>query len=82
MIITASPDLDIVSLDAAAVRASVRVVSQVGASDLARPTRWQPGAAFARPVPPSGAGTASLGGRVLDEIVAWLGRRPGWPELP
>jgi uncharacterized protein (TIGR03086 family) len=32
------PDRDIVTLDARAVRASVRAVSQISAADLARPT--------------------------------------------
>lgn len=38
--------------------------------------RRRPGAAFAPRV------TAAGDGNVLDEIVALLGRRPGWPELP
>jgi uncharacterized protein (TIGR03086 family) len=38
--------------------------------------RRQPGAAFAPRV------ALASDGDVLDEIVALLGRRPGWPELP
>jgi uncharacterized protein (TIGR03086 family) len=37
--------------------------------------RRRPGSAFAPRV-------AATGGGVLDEIVALLGRRPGWPEYP
>ena len=38
-------------------------------------SRRRPGAAFAPPV-------AVAGGGLLDQIVALLGRRPGWPKLP
>jgi uncharacterized protein (TIGR03083 family) len=117
------PEIDraIVGLDARAVRASVQIVSQASAADLARPTpcpgwtlaellahmtaqhngfaaaaagdgadlvHWQTGAPVDDPVGEYAAAAervmaafAASSGGPLGQIVALLGRRPGWPGL-